>query len=123
MSYKTILVHLSDKRRVERLLEPAIDLSTRFNAHLIGLHVSAGDSDVAQVLGRVTNRLIQHSADAETTLARATTIMASFVRREANVLSIIDGFQVAFWAAIVGLLLVSLMRAAPAGPLTPAQVK
>jgi nucleotide-binding universal stress UspA family protein len=41
MSYKTILVHLSDKRRAERLLEPAIDLSTRFNAHLIGLHVYA----------------------------------------------------------------------------------
>ena len=36
---------------------------------------------------------------------------------------IIDGFQVAFGAAIVGLLLISLMRAAPPGPLTPAPVK
>jgi MFS transporter, DHA2 family, multidrug resistance protein len=93
------------------------------HSHLIGLHVSAGDSDVAQALGRVTSRLIQHSADAETALARATTIMVSFVRREANVLSIIDGFEVAFWAAIVGLVLVSLMCAAPPGPLTPARVK
>ena len=48
-------------------------------------------------------------------------MLASLVRREANVLSIIDGFRVAFWAAIVGLLLIILMRAAPAGPLTPAR--
>jgi DHA2 family multidrug resistance protein len=93
------------------------------HSHLIGLYVSAGDSEVAQALGRLTGRLARHSADAETTLARATTMLASLVRREANVLSIIDGFQVAFWAAIVGLLLISLMRAAPAGPLTPAGVK
>jgi MFS transporter, DHA2 family, multidrug resistance protein len=93
------------------------------HSHLIGLHVSAGDSDVAQALGRLTGRFAEHSAAAETTLARATTMLASLVRREANVLSIIDGFQVAFWAAIVGLLLIGLMRAAPAGPLTPARAK
>jgi len=78
---------------------------------------------VAQALGRLTGWFAQHSADAETAVARATTVLASFVRREANVLSIIDSFQVAFWAAIVGLVLISLMRAAPAGPLTPALAK
>ncbi|WP_027576869.1 hypothetical protein [Bradyrhizobium sp. WSM1743] len=78
---------------------------------------------MARALRGLTGRFVQHSADAETALARATTMLASFVRREANVLSIIDGFQVAFWAAIVGLLLASLMRAAPAGPLTPARAK
>jgi DHA2 family multidrug resistance protein len=93
------------------------------HSHLTGLHVSAGDSDVVRALGHMTRQVAQHSAAAETTLARAMTIMASLVRREANVLSIIDGFQVAFWAAIVGLLLVSVMRAAPAGPLTPAKAK
>jgi DHA2 family multidrug resistance protein len=93
------------------------------HSNLIGLHVSAGDSDVARALGHLTDGLAQHSADAQTALARATTILASLVRREANVLSIIDGFQVAFWAAIAGLLLISLMRAAPAGPLTPARAK
>jgi len=40
MSYKTILTHLSDSRRAEALLEPAIALATQFSAHLIGLHVS-----------------------------------------------------------------------------------
>lgn len=32
-----------------------------------------------------------------------------------------DGFEVVFLAAMVGLLLISLMRTAPAGPLTPAR--
>ena len=41
MSYKTILVHLNDKRRVEAVLGPAIHLAIRHNAHLIGLHVHA----------------------------------------------------------------------------------
>lgn len=95
----------------------------QIHSNLTGLYVSVGDSDVAQALGRLTGRFAEHSAAAETTVARATTMLASLVRREANVLSIIDGFQVAFWAAIVGLLLISLMRAAPAGPLTPARAK
>lgn len=41
MTYKTILVHLNDSRRAERVLEPAAQLATRFNAHLIGLHAYA----------------------------------------------------------------------------------
>jgi nucleotide-binding universal stress UspA family protein len=41
MPYKTILVHLNDRRRAEALLEPAIRLAVRHNAHLIGMHVHA----------------------------------------------------------------------------------
>jgi MFS transporter, DHA2 family, multidrug resistance protein len=78
---------------------------------------------VAQALGPLTGRVAQHGANGEIALARGTPILASLVRREANVQSIIDGFQVTFWAAIVGLLLISLMRATPAGPLTPARAK
>jgi len=39
MTYKTILVHLNDSRRAEKVLEPAAQLAVRFNARLIGLHV------------------------------------------------------------------------------------
>lgn len=42
MSYKTILAYLSDKRRAEAVLEPAIELAGRNNAHLIGMHVYPG---------------------------------------------------------------------------------
>jgi nucleotide-binding universal stress UspA family protein len=41
MPYKTILVHLNDRRRAEALLEPAIQLASRHNAHLIGMHIHA----------------------------------------------------------------------------------
>jgi len=41
MSYKTIFVHLNDTRRAEAMLEPAIELATRYNSHLKGLHVDA----------------------------------------------------------------------------------
>ena len=41
MTYKTILVHLNDKRRAEALLEPAVQLATKYNAHLIGMHAYA----------------------------------------------------------------------------------
>jgi nucleotide-binding universal stress UspA family protein len=39
MPYKTILIYLNDRRRAERMLEPAVFLARRYNAHLIGLHV------------------------------------------------------------------------------------
>ena len=40
MSYKTILVHCNDKRRVARIAAVAVELADRFDAHLIGLSVS-----------------------------------------------------------------------------------
>ena len=39
MSYKTILVHLNDRRGAEVLLEPAITLASQYNSHLIGMCV------------------------------------------------------------------------------------
>jgi MFS transporter, DHA2 family, multidrug resistance protein len=91
----------------------------QIHSHLVGLHVSEGDNDVVQTLTHLVGRFAGHGAAIEETLARATSTLASFVRREADVLSIIDGFEVTFWAAIAGLLLISLMRAAPQGPLSP----
>lgn len=41
MTYKTILVHLSDNRRAESVLAPAMRLAERYNAHLVGLHAHA----------------------------------------------------------------------------------
>lgn len=41
MGYKTILVHLSDKRRAEAVLAPAVELASRFGAHLTGMHIYA----------------------------------------------------------------------------------
>ena len=39
MSYRTMLVHCNDKRRIEKLLAPTIGLAEEFQAHVIGLSI------------------------------------------------------------------------------------
>lgn len=79
MPYKTILVHLNDKRRAEALLEPAIGLASRYNAHLIGMHVYASlpAPPVAvpfgsQVLGAVVAAERKDTEEIAATFARMT---------------------------------------------------
>jgi nucleotide-binding universal stress UspA family protein len=36
--YRTLLVHLNDKRRAEAVLEPVVSLARRHQAHVIGVH-------------------------------------------------------------------------------------
>lgn len=47
MSYKTILVHCNDRRRIETLLAPTVRLAEAFQAHLIGLSIVPPVSVVA----------------------------------------------------------------------------
>jgi nucleotide-binding universal stress UspA family protein len=73
MSYKSILVYLSDTRRAEAILEPAIQLAVRNNAHLIGLHVYPGvpappvplpyGSDVVRAVAAVQQKETEEIAD------------------------------------------------------------
>lgn len=78
MSYKTILVHLNDKRRAEAMLEPATELAGRFNAHLIGLHVYASVPAPpirlpgTSVLGSMAASEHQHSDEIATAFRRMT---------------------------------------------------
>ena len=39
MSYKTILLHCNDQRRIARLLSPTLALADRFQSHVIALSV------------------------------------------------------------------------------------
>jgi nucleotide-binding universal stress UspA family protein len=39
VSYKTILVHCNDRRRIDSLLAPAVSLADRFESHVLGLSV------------------------------------------------------------------------------------
>ncbi|NJO33956.1 MAG: universal stress protein [Rhodospirillales bacterium] len=47
MSYKTILVHCNDKRRMKPLLAPTLTLASAFQAHVVGLSVVPPVSVVA----------------------------------------------------------------------------
>ncbi len=40
MSYKTVLAHINDKRRLGRIGNVAAELANRFGAHLVGLSVA-----------------------------------------------------------------------------------
>jgi nucleotide-binding universal stress UspA family protein len=79
MSYKTILVHLNDKRRAETVLGPAIHLAIGHNAHLIGLHVYASMpappiamAYAAQVLGSVVSAEHKDAEQISAIFAQAT---------------------------------------------------
>jgi nucleotide-binding universal stress UspA family protein len=79
MTYKTILVHLNDPRRAEALLEPAVRLAAKCNAHLIGLHVHASvpAPPVAipygtQVLGSIVAAEREHTEKLSAAFARMT---------------------------------------------------
>jgi nucleotide-binding universal stress UspA family protein len=79
MSYKTILVHLNDKRRAEALLQPAIKLASQSNAHLIGMHVHSSMPAPpipvpygSQVLGAVVASERKEAEEIAATFARLT---------------------------------------------------
>jgi nucleotide-binding universal stress UspA family protein len=77
MPYKTILVHLSDSRRVESVLAPAMRLAERHNAHLIGLHAHAVIPSppvrlpfAAQALGQIVAQVRSNAEGVAETFSR-----------------------------------------------------
>ena len=91
------------------------------HSYYLGLHVENGAADVTQTLKEFSNYFAGH--DAGSAAARAITLLASLVQREANVLAYIDGFWLCFWCAVAGLLVVTCITRAPAGPFTPEPFK
>jgi DHA2 family multidrug resistance protein len=80
-------------------------------------HVAVGDADVTRTLSQLTGGFASH--DAAKAPAQALGTLAALVQREANTLAYIDGFWLTVWFAIIGLLLVVLLRDTPRGPFTP----
>ena len=80
MGYKTILVHLNDRRRAEHLLRPAIALAARWNAHLIGMHVypsipqlsAFGTRISAEIVGSIVGAARQESEQIKAVFDRMT---------------------------------------------------
>jgi nucleotide-binding universal stress UspA family protein len=74
-----MLVHLSNQRRAEAVLEPAVSLASRDQAHLIGMHVHASVPAspipvpyASEVLGSVAAGERQETDDIAATFARIT---------------------------------------------------
>ncbi|GIL39976.1 MFS transporter [Roseiterribacter gracilis] len=100
------------------LMATWVRVREQLHSNLLGQYVGAGDSDTVQALHQLTGGFARGSS-AEVATARGVATLASRVTREANVLAYIDAFEVAFAAAVVGLLLVAMLRPAPIGPLSP----
>lgn len=79
MPYRTILIHLNDPRRAEALLEPAIELASRSNSHLVGVHAYAilpappvPMAYASAVLGSVVAQERRNAEELAATFARMT---------------------------------------------------
>lgn len=93
----------------------------QLHSYLLGLHLPAGGTDVTRALHAFTAPFLGDGSSATASAARGTLGLSAMVAREANTLAYIDGFQLTFWAAVAGILLVALMGRSPQGPLTPAR--
>jgi DHA2 family multidrug resistance protein len=89
----------------------------QLHSYLLGLHVTSGASDLSSTLTALGSGS-GSSASQLDAARRGVGLLATIVQREANVLAYIDGFWIAFAAAIVGLCAVALMARAPPHPLT-----
>ena len=91
------------------------------HSYYLGLHVESGSADVSQMLKGFSNYFAGDNAGSAA--ARAVELLASLVRREANVLAYIDAFWLCFWFAVAGLVVTALITRAPPGPFTPEPFK
>jgi DHA2 family multidrug resistance protein len=100
------------------LMSTWVRVREQLHSNLLGQHVGVGDSDTTQSLAQLSGSFAR-SSSGEGAVARGIATLATRVQREANVLAYIDAFEVAFVAAVVGLLLVAMLKPAPPGPLSP----
>jgi nucleotide-binding universal stress UspA family protein len=79
MTYKTILVHLSDSRRAEKILAPAMRLADQHGSHLIGLHAHGIVQSpplplpyTSEVIGRLATQVKENAEGIAQAFARMT---------------------------------------------------
>ncbi len=88
----------------------------QFHSNILGLHVTKASEATERALHALVP-VFQRSSETPTTDAVVT--IAQRVSEQAHVLAYADAFRLAFYAAIIGLVLTSLMKASPKGPLSP----
>ncbi|QJP13600.1 MFS transporter [Starkeya sp. ORNL1] len=91
----------------------------QLHSYLLGLHVPAGGAHTEGALGLFSHVFSADGASPQALLARSAASLAGLISQQANVLAYIDGFQVTFWVALIGLVLVALLGPAPPGILVP----
>lgn len=87
------------------------------HSNLLGQHVANGSTHVTDLLARLAAGFTPHGVGEAGGRAMAT--LAGLVQREANVLAYIDGFWLTTWCAVVALIVLAGITAAPPGPFSP----
>ncbi len=89
----------------------------QLHSYLVGLHVTGATPGWNSAIAQLGSGSGPVSSQSEA-LKRGVGVLATIIQREANVLAYTDGFWITFIAAIIGLIVVSLMKPSPAHPLT-----
>lgn len=111
------VMRLMCSETVGSLMATWIRQREQLHSYLIGLHVTGATPGWGLILTALGHGSISGGANAgDAKLGIG--VLTGIVQREANVQAYIDGFWVTFFAAILGLLIVSLMAPSPAHPLT-----
>jgi DHA2 family multidrug resistance protein len=95
-------------------MQTFVRVREQFHSFTLGMNVEAGDPTTVQRLAGYTAHFAARSVGDTEAAERATALLGSTVRQQAYVLAYIDGFVVIGWFIIVGLVLIALLRPAPA---------
>lgn len=87
----------------------------QFHSNILGSHVT----DALPALRSTLSKLAHVFGASDSSNLAAISVVGAQTRTQAYVLAYSDGFVISFWFALVGLVLVAFMKAAPKGPLTP----
>lgn len=113
------LLRLGGAETASTLMATFLVHREQLHSYLIGLHLPAGGWRADGFLAELSGAFAGTDVSPQRLAAQGASTLHGLVSQQATVLAYIDGFQVTFWAALCGLLLISLLRKPPAGPLVP----
>ena len=85
----------------------------KLHSNLLGLHLQRGNWITDGSIRQLTTGLFAKSSGLAEATGRAVDFVGARLRLQAYTLSVIDGFYLVAWAAVIGLVLVALLRESP----------
>jgi DHA2 family multidrug resistance protein len=101
------------------MIQTFVRVREQVYSNLIGLHVVAGLPTTEQATEQLAGPFGSRATGIGDPAAQGAGVLASFVRREAYVLSYIDAFWLIAWVSLLAVLLILLLRPPPPNPLIP----
>jgi DHA2 family multidrug resistance protein len=112
------VIRLLGTETAQALMTTFLRKREQLHSFLIGLNVERGSDLSTSAIAAIARRLGPYGQSIAQ--ARSTGLLSQAVQKQANVLSLIDGFWFTFWAAISALVVLALVTRSPPGPLTSA---